>query len=124
MLLYRRVLPKWVKRDEETRAIVLRDGEPILQSWAFDDLDGGVSVTMGDWLHLEGRTPADLLDDRHEGYGLIRLRASDVLEIDGLSLVRKAEADDPAHGEILGNKTGGRKKQLRDFASWEIPVPR
>ncbi len=124
VLLYRRVYPGWVKRNEATGALVLGDdGLPLLQSWAFNDLGDGVSVVLSDLLEQDGRTPEQLLVG-YEDHGLTRLKIEDVQAIDGLTVEPKPEPHEPAHGEILGKKTGGRKNQLRELACWEIPVPR
>jgi hypothetical protein len=91
----------------------------VVSSAAFDDdVDGqpmSVVVARSD------RDPRDILVG-HDGYGLVAISV-EAAEAADQRVVWSPTADEPDHGHVIGPKTPGRRKRLRDSAHWVIRPP-
>lgn len=108
--LYRRVSPRegdgWV-RDENRDCI-------RLSSAVFTG--DRMSILIGDTLETEGRPPLDALDD-HPDHFLVSITADDA-RAQEQEVERTPIPEEPAHGDVVGRKTRGRSRALRDAARW------
>lgn len=55
----------------------------------------------------------------YEGFGLVSLSAASVREQNQI-VVRKPLPDNPAHGEVIGEKTRGVRRAMKRSAIWLI----
>jgi hypothetical protein len=88
-------------------------GEWRVISGGLDNSSGGgedMSVILGDTLAAMGRTPESLVANRPD-CGVVTLRAGTV-RAEGQTIVRTREADEPAHGDVVGTKGPGKRKRL------------
>lgn len=105
--LFRRVHQNFVKRDEDR-------GCTRLTSAAFQDAE--LSVDLEDSLQVD---PATLLD-AYPGFSLVSFDAQAARDA-GLVVCRDAQPENPAHGLVVGRKTGSKKRRLAEASRWEIP---
>lgn len=108
--LYRRVSPRegeGLVRDENSDCI-------RLSSAVFTG--DRMSVLLGDTMEAEGRPPVQALDD-HPNYFLVSISASDA-RAQEQEVERTPIPEEPAHGDVVGKKTRGRRRALRDAAEW------
>lgn len=110
--LFRRIVERFVIAEGETFRI---------SSQAFSNSsDGsGMSVWLEDRMLELGLTPDDALVG-HENTWLAEVTAGAMRALDQ-RVVRTPQNDEPAHGEVLGSKSGKRRGKIRDEASWAIP---
>jgi len=116
MLLYRWVSPTHVRQT------------PIGPEWregVFKNFprpeERRMSVVVQDRLDELNRSPASILDGL-VGYGLIGIRAGDVRE-EEQRIERTPRDDEPAHGDVWGDKPGARRRKLAAKAFWVVPPP-
>ncbi len=125
-LLFRRVMNQ---PDPPVSQIVWDDNKNCwrLSSIAFTDNRGSpMSIALGDTLKEKGLEPESVLVG-HENFSLVSFPAK-VPRDKELGVIRKPiEEDhehgvvaDPAHGEVVGKKTTGVKRYLKDNAEWYI----
>ena len=99
-----------------------RIGRVRPQSDTFDDDDDSpCSIVIGEILRQQGRGEMEVLAG-HEGYLLVRVKVSEVRR-QNLSIEPFPTPEEPAHGYLVGTKTGGRKKALARAAEWVVPPP-
>jgi len=115
--LWRRILPRWVVRDENT-------GELRLSSAAFDDSPDGspMSVIIEKIAMAQQITPAKVLSG-YDGYSLCAFTAGAARALELRIATRPEVRGEPAHGFVVGKKTGSVKKQLRKASRWVIFNP-
>ena len=77
-----------------------------------------MSVVLGDSLTTTDRQPSSLAIK--VGGGLARLRAGDV-RAKKQRIERTPQSDEPAHGDVWGDKPGATRRALAKVAEWEIP---
>jgi hypothetical protein len=115
--LYRWVSPEHWKRHDE--------GPPTIRDGAFKNFPRKelkrVSIALEDTLLEADREPADLapLGPRH---GLAWIHAV-VARKENQALERTPTADEPAHGDICGEKPTSLRRRLADQATWAIEPP-
>ncbi len=80
-----------------------------------------MSIVLDDTLTASGRTPADALERLPQEF-LAFLRAGLVRE-HGQVVIRSESESEPAHGDVIGHKTGAIKRKFARSADWEIPPP-
>lgn len=125
-LLYRRVMNC---PDPPAKQIIWDDNKSCWRpsSIAFDDNRGSpMSIALGDTLEEVGLDPDSVLIG-HENFSLVSFPAK-VPRDKELGVIRKPiEEDreqgvvaDPAHGEVVGKKTSGVKRYLKNNAEWYI----
>ena len=125
-LLYRRVMNQ---PNPPVRQIVWDGNKRCWRpsSVAFTDNRGSpMSIAIGDTLEKEGLEPDSVLIG-HENFSLVSFPAK-IPRDKKLGVIRKPiEEDleqgvvaDPAHGEVVGKKTNGVKRYLKDNAEWYI----
>ena len=125
-LLYRRVMNQ---PNPPVRQIVWDGNKSCWRpsSVAFTDNRGSpMSIAIGDTLEKEGLEPDSVLIG-HENFSLVSFPAK-IPRDKKLGVIRKPiEEDleqgvvaDPAHGEVVGKKTNGVKRYLKDNAEWYI----
>jgi hypothetical protein len=69
----------------------------------------------------EGRGPHEVLAD-HPGYGLASITAGLARQC-GLGVVRRPIDKDPAHAEVIGQKTKSASRKLAKGSKWEELPP-
>lgn len=85
--------------------------------------DPELSVVLGDQLAEDGRPPETTLE-RWPGQYLISFLARDVRSTKPpLDVVRSPTEEEPAHGDVIGRKTGAVIKALHEAAAWALAPP-
>lgn len=116
-LLYRWVAPAHIRRTED--GIECRDG-------AFKNFPNPetrcMSIVLDDALRLQQREPQSILSLR-PGYGLVALTAGEVREMEHQRVLRSPRPEEPAHGDVWGDKSAGRRRRLAQMARWIIQPP-
>ncbi len=103
------------------------DGEWIFQSWAFDNTTDTLemSVVLDDTLRSFERVPEGLPEKHHptrpERWGVAVLTAGCARAVPGQEVERSPDADEPAHGGVVGSKPGKRRQKLKKCAEWVVP---
>lgn len=92
-------------------------------SQAFNDHPNGspMSVHLSSVLAHHGLESKIVLEG-HEGFALVSITAGLVRQCNQV-IVRKPLAGDPAHAEVIGNKTPGVRKKMARNAVWVFPPP-
>jgi hypothetical protein len=110
--LLRRVSPQFMKP--------LPDGGIRVSAGAFQNSTNteGMSVLLEDTLQTEERTPASTIS-AFPDFGLVSLTAGFCASEDQ-TVKRAPEDDEPAHGEVIGKKSPGRRKRFAQAASWIV----
>jgi hypothetical protein len=108
--------------------------EPVEDGWEFrsgafansteDGFENEMSIVVGDTLaHLQ-RSPEDLpqfsYPDEAAHWGVAKVKTEAVRTINEQEVVRSPEPNEPAHGDVLGNKNSKRRKKFKKLASWVI----
>lgn len=75
-----------------------------------------MSVLLGDTLEEEGREPLQTLAAYPEDF-MVAITAAAAAE-QGQEVERVPLAEEPAHGEVVGKKTKGRRRALAGTAVW------
>ena len=111
--LLRRVPPQMILANSSQQDIEV-------SSAAFSNpSDGsGMSVIIRSELIAVGGRMEDVLTG-YEGFGLVSLSAASVREQNQI-VVRKPLPDNPAHGEVIGEKTRGVRRAMKRSAIWLI----
>lgn len=108
--LFRRVAPRL-----EDGYVLDEDGDCLrISSAAF--LGKEMSVFLGDTLEEEGREPLDALR-QEPGFFLVAMTAADAVAAEQ-KVVRSPLDNEPAHGDVVGKKTRGRRRALARAAIW------
>lgn len=109
--LYRRVDPRFIKRDGDTVRI---------SAGAFQNTSATneMSVSLGDTLALQRREPGSLLL-AFPGYGLVAITA-ELARLEDQSIRRSETPEDPAHGDVVGDKPPGRRKRFAGQCTWAV----
>ena len=115
-ILLRRIYPGFWVYDKNL-------GKMRPASHAFNDHRNGspMSVHLSSVLAEHGLESKVVLEG-HEGFALASITAGLVRQCDQV-IVRKPLTDDPAHAEVIGNKTPGVRKELARNAVWVFPPP-
>lgn len=108
--LYRRVIPKL----EDGYVLDEEDDCLRLSSAAFVGQE--MSVFMGDTMEEEGREPLDALT-KEPTFFLVAITAADAVAAEQ-EVMRTPLDDEPAHGDVVGKKTRGRRRALARAATW------
>jgi hypothetical protein len=109
--LYRRVHPNFILEDKTRGCLRLATG-------AFQDEE--MSVAFGDTLAKQGNDPATIFDAYvADGYCVVCFAVAAVRAAE-LGICRDPKHDDPAHGLVLGKKTGGKQRQLARACVWTV----
>ena len=113
-LLHRRIHPLHYKRQE--------DGSLRLRDSAFKNPKGGLdmSVQLDDKLTALGQTPADLLAGLDGAWGVAAIDAETAVDEDQ-TVLRTPRKDDEAHGDVIGEKPGARRRRFVSAAWWTVP---
>jgi len=115
-MLYRWVPPNHIRRT--ANGVECRDG-------AFKNFPNPetlrMSIVLQDTLQADHREPASVLGGR-AGYGLVAVTAAEVRHEDQ-RVLRSPLAEEPAHGDVWGIKTAGRRRRLAQRARWIIEPP-
>lgn len=77
-----------------------------------------MSVIIRSALIAKGGRIEDVLDG-YQGFGLVSLPVGSVRNQDQI-VVRKPLPDNPAHGEVIGRKTRGVRRALKQSAVWIV----
>lgn len=77
-----------------------------------------MSVVLGDSLANMGRQPSSLAI--RPGGGLVRLQAG-AARAQQQRIERTPQPEEPAHGDVWGDKPGVTRRALAQAAEWEIP---
>ena len=80
-----------------------------------------MSVVMQDRLEELGRTPESILEGR-PGHGLVGILAGDV-RAEEQKIERTPRDNEPAHGDVCGEKASARRRILAGKAFWVIEPP-
>lgn len=112
--LWRRILPRWIIFDKNL-------GRMRLTSQAFQDPRDGtpMSVLLADDLLKSGGTPDTALSG-HAGYALASVTAGLCRER-SQKVARAPTFEEPAHGVVVGKKTGSVRSRLAQEARWVVP---
>jgi hypothetical protein len=113
-LLYRWVAPAHIRRT--SAGIECRDG-------AFKNFPNPetlrMSIVLDDTLREHEREPDSILVLR-SGYGLVALTAGEVRNLEQQRVLRSPRPEEPAHGDVWGEKSVGRRRRLAQLARWII----
>jgi hypothetical protein len=109
------------------------DGRWEFQSGAFcnstplcdGERDDEMSVVLGDTLSALGRRPESLPVDTHwsgdaELWGVAVLNVGFLRKDEEQEIFRTPEDDEPAHGDVRGQKNPKRRKRLKKHARWVV----
>jgi hypothetical protein len=98
----------------------LADGGIRVSSGAFQNSSNseGMSVLLEDALEAEERTAASTIS-AYPSFGLVSVTAGFCFTEDQ-AVERVPEDNDPAHGEVIGEKSQGRRKRFAKAASWVV----
>lgn len=69
-----------------------------------------MSIALGDTLTRDGRQPSELLKN-HPGYRLVSFTAEFLRSL-RQGLIRSPKSDEPAHGEVTGQKSDSIRKKM------------
>jgi hypothetical protein len=114
--LYRRIPGNQIKPD--------RDGRLRPISGAFNNssgVGGTMSISLDDTMKASGIAPEDLVADHAETY-LASITAR-LARHEEQRLRRSPEPEEPAHGEVVGPKSAGRRKRFAKGSEWAVPPP-
>lgn len=112
--LYRRVPPQhWKKVGEE---FILRDG--AFKNFPNPDRKR-MSVALGDTLAGLQRDPRSVRKPGQENYGVVAIKAT-VVRAECQRVERSPRDDEPAHGDVYGEKPTRRRKQFAAHAHWVV----
>lgn len=113
------------------------EGRWEFQSGAFDnstpsndsERDDEMSVVLGDTLSALGRLPQNLpgesaLAGDAEVWGVAALNVGFLRKYEEQDIHRSQSADEPAHGDVRGQKNAKRRKRLKKHAKWVIEPQR
>ena len=75
-----------------------------------------MSVVLGDTLESEGRSPISALE-KYPDHFLVAITAGDA-RAQGQDVERTPIEEEPAHGDVVGKKTRGRRRALCAAAEW------
>lgn len=114
--LYRWVHPVHIRRTAD--GVQCRDG-------AFQNFPNRetlrMSVVLDDTLRAQNREPASIVQGR-PGFGLVAVTAGEVRE-EEQRVLRSALPQEPAHGDVWGQKAPARRRRLAELARWIIAPP-
>lgn len=105
------------------------EGEWQFRSGAFANstepgFEKEMSIVLDDALSEHARRPEDLPDfsfpDEADQWGVAKLRTDCARAIPEQEIVRSPNADEPAHGDVLGIKNTKRRKKFKKCASWVV----
>jgi hypothetical protein len=102
--LWRRIHPDWWILDAKT-------GSPRLSTAAFDDAPDGSPMSVGLADEMLG---TEVLLEGYNGYGVAGFTAAHARHICAQAVSRAPEPGRPWHAHVIGKKTRGVAKRLRD----------
>lgn len=112
--LYRRVPPAHWKRVGD---------EYVVRDSAFKNHPNPemkrMSVVLGDTLEQASRNPESVRSADQKNYGVVAIRARIVREHEQV-IERSPQPNEPAHGDVYGEKPTGRRKKLVAAAEWIV----
>jgi len=96
------------------------EGRWIVKSSAFQNSTGTdqMSVVLGDQLDQDGRSPADARRTKPDWY-VVSLIAGDMRQEDQ-GVLRDPVPEEPAHGNVVGEKGKSRRRRFKDLAVWVV----
>ncbi len=118
--LWRRIPPWHIVFDENQHAL-------RISSAAFDDnvdvnqAPSPMSVTISSKARELGLAPESSVQG-HDGFGLASFTAAQARSLNQ-RVARTPDADNPAHGSVIGKKTKTVKKRLAEYSIWVIRNP-
>lgn len=80
-----------------------------------------VSIVLGDKLSELKRGPETIIENK-SGHGVIGIRARDV-RAEQQRVERSPRDDEPAHGDVWGEKPAARRRRLALHAFWVVEPP-
>jgi hypothetical protein len=78
-----------------------------------------MSVVLGDTLDQLERDPNSILPPGREDYGVVALKAAAV-RAECQRVMRSRTNEEPAHGDVYGDKPPSRRKRLVPLATWVV----
>lgn len=97
----------------------LRDGElrPISGTFQNSSDGSGMSIHLSEIAHVHSLEPRDLLPGNKfaKDFGMVDLAAS-ALYNDSQVIIPDPLHNDPSHANVIGNKTGGRRRRWSKLA--------
>jgi len=112
--LFRRVPPDHWK---------LVDGEFEIRDGAFKNFPKPerkrMSIVLGDTLAELNRDPRSILPPGRDDFGVVALSAAAV-RAECQRVIRSETDEEPAHGDVYGEKTAGRRKRFIPLARWVV----
>lgn len=98
-------------------------GEFVLRDGAFKNFPQPerkrMSVVLGDTLSGMGREPESILTSEQSAFGVVAIKASAV-RAEEQRVIRSELQDEPAHGDVYGDKPGSRRKRFAAVATWVV----
>jgi hypothetical protein len=113
-LLYRWVSPQFIKRTEDG----LKVSGGAFQNTTKPIRTNEMSVFLQDTLEALDRTPESLVDATG-GFGLVALSAQQVID-EEQTVQRTPKPDEPAHGDVVGEKKGSRRNRFAATCQWIV----
>lgn len=112
--LFRRVPPDHYK---------LVAGEFVLRDGAFKNFPHPerkrMSVVLGDTLTDAGREPESVRSPEQSNFGVVAISAGEV-RAEEQRIERSPLDEEPAHGDVFGEKPGARRKRFARVARWVV----
>jgi hypothetical protein len=78
-----------------------------------------MSVALGDTLAQLEREPESVRRPDQADYGVVAIKAGDV-RAERQRIERSPRDDEPAHGDVYGEKPTGRRKKFVAVAEWVV----
>ena len=116
-LLFRRVPRDQIVRDPKTGGGV-RPSSKAFQNNTKPVKTNRMSIWLGDKLAQDGRAPESVVEGTT--HLLVSLIAGFVYTL-GQDVERTPAEAEPAHGDVVGTKSGGVKNKLAQTAEWVVP---
>lgn len=94
---------------------------PVVSQGAFNNTTGTdeMSVSLGDTLESLGRDPESVVEGMTD-MGLVSLSAGFVRNDEEQTVERSPNEEDEAHGDVVGEKKGSRRKRFANQAVWVV----
>lgn len=77
-----------------------------------------MSIVLGDGLREANRDPETVVQS-YPGYGLVAIQAGEA-RAQEQRILRSPDPDEPAHGDVWGEKPGRVQRQLAKCAQWIV----
>ncbi len=116
--LFRRLPPVWVVEDVK-RAEGFRPSSQAFQNNTKPVKTNSMSIYLEDTLDSLGRTPASVVAG--SDFLLVALKAGFVRAQDHQEVERTPTSEEPAHGDVVGDKPSRVKDSFAREAEWTVP---